>query len=92
MFTKFSSFISTALIVAGAASAAPASETQVIKRGQRRQLDPPLRLCIGFNYENCITAPVVLDSCLDLVGFLAGWNNNVSSVEIPLVLVCTFFE
>ncbi|KAJ3556372.1 hypothetical protein NP233_g11992 [Leucocoprinus birnbaumii] len=92
MFSKFASAITTALIIAGSASAAPASDNQVI---QERDSAPGLniQLCFSDGFGNCISVPARgTGSCIDLVGGLSGLNNEVSGAKIPLGIFCTFYD
>ncbi|KAJ3566281.1 hypothetical protein NP233_g7098 [Leucocoprinus birnbaumii] len=89
MFSKFASFITTGLVLAGAASAMPASHA-VEERAAEAGVN--IQLCLSVNFGNCITVPAVTGSCVNLVGGLAGWNDDVSGVQIPLGFVCTFYD
>ncbi|KAJ3552710.1 hypothetical protein NP233_g12815 [Leucocoprinus birnbaumii] len=94
MFNKITSWITGAFVVAGAALAAPASDTQTIQeRAAEADFTVQLvMLCFNANFIGCVTVPVVSDLCVNLAGGLAGWNNDVSSINIPLGFVCTFYD
>ncbi|KAJ3563192.1 hypothetical protein NP233_g9098 [Leucocoprinus birnbaumii] len=89
MFTKFTAFITTGLALAGAAFAMPASHA-VEERAAEAGVN--IQLCLSVNFGNCITVPAVSGSCVNLVSGLAGWNDDVSGVQIPLGFVCTFYD
>ncbi|KAJ3566282.1 hypothetical protein NP233_g7099 [Leucocoprinus birnbaumii] len=89
---KFASSITTALVVAVAASAVPASGSQAIQE-RNSEAGINIQLCFSEDFGNCINVPTVATgSCVDLVGGLAGLNDAVSSVRIPLGIFCTFYE
>ncbi|KAJ3563193.1 hypothetical protein NP233_g9099 [Leucocoprinus birnbaumii] len=94
MFNKITSWITAAFIVAGAALAAPASDTQAIQE-RAAEADFTIQnmaLCLDANFINCITVPLVTGACVSMVGGLTGWNDSISSIHIPLGFACTFYD
>ncbi|KAJ6470495.1 hypothetical protein C8R45DRAFT_937403 [Mycena sanguinolenta] len=53
-----------------------------------------LEVCSGIvgALTGCVTVPLVLDPCIDLIGGLSGLNKEISSAVVPHCFVCQFFQ
>ncbi|KAJ3560306.1 hypothetical protein NP233_g10924 [Leucocoprinus birnbaumii] len=90
MFNKLTvSLITTTLAFSRVALAMPALD-KVEARNEEAGVS--VSICVAPNFVTCITVPTVAGTCVNLVGGLSGWNNEVSSARIQQGFVCTFFD
>ncbi|KAJ7611179.1 hypothetical protein FB45DRAFT_843973 [Roridomyces roridus] len=57
-------------------------------------MTPTITVCTGTLHPStgCAEIPVLSADCINLVGGLSFFNQEISSAEVPAGFVCTFFR